>query len=94
LIKRVIGLPGDVVTARSGIVYVNGDQLAEPYVDESCTKGTQGLTQVTVAAGDVFVMGDDRCDSADSRTYGAVAKSDVIGRAFLIIWPLARIHWL
>jgi signal peptidase I len=94
LIKRVIGLPGDVVSARAGVVYINGDQLAEPYVDLECAQGTQSLAQATVPAGDVFVLGDNRCDSADSRTFGPVPKSDVIGRAFLIIWPLGRIHWL
>jgi signal peptidase I len=94
LIKRVIGLPGDVLTSRAGIVYVNGIQLAEPYIDEQCQNGTSGLPPTTVPAHDVFVMGDNRCQSADSRTYGPVDESNVIGRAFLIVWPLGRIHWL
>jgi signal peptidase I len=94
LIKRVIGLPGDVLTDRNGVVYINGDQLAEPYIDPQCTGGTLDLPRTVVPAGDLFVMGDDRCQSADSRSFGPVPKSTVIGRAFLIIWPLGRIHWL
>jgi signal peptidase I len=94
LIKRVIGMPGDVLTDRNGVVYINGDQLAEPYIDPQCTGGTLDLPRTVVPAGDLFVMGDDRCQSADSRSFGPIPKSTVIGRAFLIIWPLGRIHWL
>ena len=94
LIKRVIGLPGDVLTERGGTVYVNGDELVEPYVDQVCQGGTQNLPRTVVPVADVFVMGDDRCQAADSRTFGPVPKSAIIGRAFLIIWPLGRIHWL
>ena len=94
LIKRVIGLPGDVLATRGGVVYVNGLPLDEPYLNDACAVGTQNLRSATVPAKDVFVMGDNRCESADSRAFGAVAESAVIGRAFIIIWPLGRIHWL
>ena len=83
-----------MLTERGGTVYVNGDQLVEPYVDPVCQGGTLNLPRTVVPAADVFVLGDDRCQSADSRTFGPVPKSDIIGRAFLIIWPLGRIHWL
>jgi signal peptidase I len=94
LVKRVIGLPGDTLSERSGNVLVNGLPLAEPYVNDACTSGTSNLAEVTVPQGQVFVLGDNRCDSEDSRIFGAVPKSDVIGRAFIIIWPLGRLHWI
>ncbi|MDQ2749229.1 MAG: signal peptidase I [Actinomycetota bacterium] len=94
LIKRVIGLPGDTLTARNGVVYIDGLALAEPYVDKECQSGTSVFTPITVPDGQAFVMGDNRCDSSDSRRFGAIADSDVIGRAAVIIWPLGRLHWL
>jgi signal peptidase I len=95
LIKRVVGLPGDVLTDRDGTVYLNGQALDEPYVNPACN-GTQSFpaNPVTVPKGDVYVMGDNRCDSLDSRTFGAVPESLIIGRAFIIIWPLGRVHYL
>jgi signal peptidase I len=96
LIKRVIGLPGDTLTAKDGIVYVDGLALSEPYVDKACQSGTTNFPSkpVTVPDGEAFVMGDNRCDSSDSRRFGAIPDSAVIGRAFLIVWPLGRLHWL
>jgi signal peptidase I len=93
LIKRVVGLPGDRLTEEGGVVYVNGLALVEPYVDKSCS-GTAGLRPYTVPDNQVFVMGDNRCDSQDSRAFGSVNESAIIGRAFIIIWPLGRIHWI
>ncbi|MDT4892575.1 MAG: signal peptidase [Pseudonocardiales bacterium] len=94
LVKRVIGLPGDVLTTKGGVVYVNGLLLDEPYVDDDCTAGTTDLSRVTVPAGSIFVMGDNRCQSEDSRRFGSVRESDVLGRAFVIVWPLGRLHWI
>lgn len=102
LIKRVIGLPGDRLAVRDGKVYVNGLQLQESYLDANCPPmtslsedpGSPVRTYGPVPDGDLYVMGDNRCDSADSRAFGPVPISDVIGRAFVIIWPLGRIHWL
>jgi len=93
LIKRVIGLSGETVRGRDGKVWIGGRLLEEPYVNGVCD-GTQDFAAVTVPAGDVFVMGDNRCDSTDSRVFGPIRKSSIIGRAFLIIWPLGRVHWL
>jgi signal peptidase I len=94
LIKRVIGLPGDTLTDQNGTLLVNGVQLKEPYVNPSCD-GTQDFpASVTVPRGDVYVMGDNRCDSLDSRSFGPVAQSSIVGRAFVIVWPLGRLHWL
>lgn len=90
LIKRVIGLPGDEVLARDGTLYVNGRELIEPYLPEGSF--TFGLDQpVTVGDDEVFVMGDNRENSSDSRVFGPIAAETVIGRAFTVMWPPARI---
>lgn len=94
LIKRVIGLPGDRLEARNGAVYVNGRLLTEPYIQRDCTKGTLDLPPTVVPAGYIFVMGDNRCDSTDSRIFGPIKESLVVGRAFVLIWPPGRIGWL
>jgi len=86
-IKRVIGLPGDKVEGKNGFVYVNGKRLAEPYL----TQKTQPFDAVTVPAGKLFVMGDNRGNSLDSRfTLGYVPIDKVIGKAFVKIWPPSR----
>ena len=101
LIKRVIGVPGDRIKLQDGKVYRNGARLDESYVNQKCRGGTRtpnGSPKKKVYArvpnGDLFVMGDNRCDSEDSRYFGVVPQSAVIGRAFLIIWPFHRIHSL
>jgi signal peptidase I len=102
LIKRVIALPGDTLSVRQGALYVNGARLVEPYLKSGCgpiqTLDSRSAAAVRtlgpVPAGEVFVMGDNRCDSADSRMFGPVPISDIVGRAFLIVWPLGRLHWL
>jgi len=93
LIKRVIGLPGETVSAHGGSVYIGNRRLTEPYVNANCA-GTADFGPVTVPAGDAFMMGDNRCDSTDSRVFGPIAESTIVGRAFVIVWPLGRIHWL
>jgi len=93
-IKRVIGLPGDVVEVRDGIVFINGVQLRpEPYVKPPRDHSNWGPQKVP--SGDLFVMGDNRTDSDDSRGgLGFVPISHVVGRAFVIIWPLTHWRWL
>lgn len=93
LIKRVIGLPGETVSAHGGSVYIGDRRLSEPYVSSGCG-GTADFAPVTVPARDAFMMGDNRCDSTDSRVFGPIAESTIVGRAFVIVWPLGRIHWL
>ena len=92
LIKRVIGLPGETISASGGSVYINGSKLAEPWLP----KGTQtaDFGPVTIPPGEYFVMGDNRGDSADSRVIGPIPKKLIVGRAFLIVWPLSRIRTL
>lgn len=97
-IKRVIGLPGDVVEVKDdGLVYVNGTALKEPYT----FKNADGVNEPTTASadqhrwvvpqGDLFVMGDHREKSADSRLFGPISESNIIGRAFLRYWPISTI---
>jgi signal peptidase I len=98
LIKRVVGLPGDVVQLKKGRVFVNGLVLDEPYVNKHCgSEPTKPLTSTAkwkVPGNDVFVMGDNRCHSDDSRQFGPIPTSSIIGRAFAIIWPLNRMRML
>lgn len=90
LIKRVIGLPGDELVTRDGDVYVNDRLLNEPYLPEGTA--SYGLDQpITVPDDQVFVMGDNRENSTDSRVFGPVDTDSVIGRAFMVMWPPGRI---
>lgn len=86
LIKRVIGLPGETIEFRDGQVYVNGQALEEPYVSQATRMGRAGT--VVVPALHVFVMGDNRSHSNDSRSFGPVPIANIIGRAWLSYWPL------
>jgi len=93
-IKRVIGLPGDHVQLKDGVVYVNGTAIDEPYVftDQGVRQSTDptpgGPSEWFVPQGQLFLMGDHRRSSADSRVFGPVDISHVIGRAWLRYWPI------
>jgi signal peptidase I len=93
LIKRVIALPGETVEARGRTIYVNGRPLAEPYVEPAC-RGTEDFQRVRVPRGSLWVMGDNRCNSSDSRVFGPVDRDLVVGRAFVLAWPFDRLSWL
>lgn len=87
LIKRVIGVSGDTVEIRDRTVYVNGEPLAEPYLTPDARAAMGDYGPVTVPEGMLFVLGDNRGNSADSRAIGFVPEDRVVGRAFVIIWP-------
>ncbi|MBF8289603.1 MAG: putative signal peptidase [Chloroflexi bacterium] len=100
-IKRVIGVGGDIVEVRDGLVYVNGVRLDEPYI----FRGTDGVQQQTLATpggatrwvvpeGALFLMGDHREDSADSRSFGTIEVAHVVGRAWLRYWPFDELSIL
>ncbi len=93
LIKRVIGLPGETVSGHDGHVYIDGKQLIEPYVNPAC-HGTADFGAVKVPDDTYFMMGDNRCDSFDSRMFGPIPRSSVVGRAFAVIWPAKHLRWL
>ena len=88
-VKRVIGLPGDVVEVKNGAVLINGQQLSEPYVyPGQITEATGGQDQWVIPQGQVFVLGDHREESSDSRVFGPVPTKTIIGRAWLRYWPI------
>jgi signal peptidase I len=89
LIKRVIGLPGDTIEALNGKVLINGQPVNEPYLTPG-TPTTQ-LDKHVIAAGQYFVMGDNRTNSKDSRFIGAIPGSLIVGRAFVRVWPLSAV---
>jgi signal peptidase I len=102
LVKRVIGLPGESVSTKDGHVYINGKLLSEPWLPPGPSSYTGALPDdqnpqfnmpgpVTVPAGEYFVMGDNRTDSEDSRFFGPIPKSLIVGRAMAVVWPLSQI---
>ena len=93
MIKRVIGLPGETVYAQNGTVHVDGRILSEDYVNPACD-GTTDFPAIRVPPGDVFLLGDNRCDSSDSRVFGPVPTSSLVGHAVLRVWPVWRLKWL
>jgi signal peptidase I len=84
-IKRVVGIGGDTVEGRAGGVYVNGDRLEEPYLASGIETSTFG--PVRVPPGMIFVMGDNRTNSEDSRVIGPVPDDTIVGKALVILWP-------
>lgn len=87
-IKRVIATEGQTIQVKQGAVYVNDHRLTEPYLHDSSPIPDYGPTKVP--KGRLFVMGDNRNNSQDSRVFGPIPKSSILGRAFVLIWPPSR----
>lgn len=101
LIKRVVGLPGESISFVDGGVYIDGKRLEESYLsDGTVTTSSNAPNKCTaevpcvVPAGQVWVMGDNRSDSKDSRYFGPIDQSTIVGRAFVTVWPLGRFSLL
>ncbi|MDQ3312212.1 MAG: signal peptidase I [Actinomycetota bacterium] len=97
LIKRVVGLPGETIEMRNCQVFVGGRLLIEPYLDPEVVRpGNCGedFQPLAVEDGHVFVMGDNRGGSMDSRVLGTVDEDDLVGRAFVVFWPSSNWRWL
>ena len=102
LIKRVIGVAGDTVSISNCVVSVNGSEVDEPYLNDYDLAQTNledrcrvpEMVSTTVEPGHLFVMGDNRPQSFDSRMFGTIEEDLVVGRAFVIIWPLGSFDWL
>jgi signal peptidase I len=106
LVKRVIGLPGETISSKDGSVYINGKKLNEPWLPPGPSSYTGALAgddphpqfdlpgPVKIPPGEYFVMGDNRTDSEDSRFFGPIPKSLIVGRAVAVIWPLSHIKGL
>ena len=97
LIKRVVGLPGESIEMRNCQVLVGGRLLIEPYLDPEVVRpGNCGedFEPLDVEDGRVFVMGDNRGGSMDSRVLGTVDEDDLVGRAFVVFWPSSNWRWL
>jgi signal peptidase I len=104
LVKRVVALPGETFSTRDGTVYINGRPLKEPYLPEGvqtcanslprCSNGEGDISDQQIPAGDVLVLGDNRTASKDSRFFGPIDESSIVGRVFVRIWPINDIGFL
>lgn len=83
-IKRIIGLPGETVKIQDENIFINGDKLTEPYEKQH----TDGNIELTLPPNKYFVLGDNRGASSDSRSFGAIDKSALKGKAWLVYWPI------
>jgi signal peptidase I len=93
-IKRIIGLPGDHVTFSNGSVMINGVALPEDYIQQKTRCQRDEYCDVVVPQGDVFVLGDNRGNSSDSRVFGPVSVDSIIGKAWIGYWPLDAIGFV
>ncbi len=105
LVKRVIGLPGETISSKDGHVYIDGKRLSEPWLPPGPDSYTGALPgdpypqynlpgPVKIPPGEYYVMGDNRTDSEDSRFFGPIPKSLIVGHAVAVVWPLSRVKGL
>ncbi|MEG0292103.1 MAG: signal peptidase I [Anaerovoracaceae bacterium] len=91
-IKRVIGIPGDIIEVKNDKVYRNHKELKEPYIKDGVTSGE--IPETKIKKGEIFVMGDNRLNSSDSRYFGPVPIDKVTGKAFIRLFPFNKIGLL
>lgn len=93
-VKRIIGLPGETVQIIDGSVYINGEKLKEPYASEPIRDAGRAANPIELGKDEYFVLGDNRNFSSDSREtdVGNVNRVQILGKAFIKLWPFARIH--
>lgn len=89
LIKRIVGMPGETISAGGGVVDIDGKPLKEPWLPRGVMTGE--FSPVSIRAGDYFVMGDNRSNSADSRIFGPISGDLIIGVADQIVYPPNRV---
>ena len=105
LVKRVIALPGETFSAHNGVVYINGRPLKEPYLQKgvqtcapnsgpTCRNGEGDIADTKIPSNDILVLGDNRSASKDSRFFGPIKESSIVGRVFVRIWPLNDLGFL
>jgi signal peptidase I len=91
-IKRIIGRPGERIEIRDNHVLIDGQPIDEPYVKPG--SAMPDMDPLIVPEGEMFVMGDNRSRSQDSRVFGTVPIDTIVGKAFVIMWPADRWSWL
>jgi signal peptidase I len=91
-VKRLIGLPGETWSERSGYVYINGKKLNEPYIKPD-RRDQRTIKPLKIPPGNYFMMGDNRSSSCDSREWGTVPRGNLIGKVFAVYWPPSRISF-
>jgi signal peptidase I len=92
LVKRVIGVPGDHLTSKGNTIYINGVALKENW--SHTEPFGPPISPITLKAGQYFMIGDNHLTSCDSRYWGTVPRSSIIGKVFLVVWPFSRIGWI
>lgn len=91
LVKRIIGLPGESILIQDGILFVNGNRISEPYLENNCTSCADGFWQL--GDNDYFILGDNRPVSRDSRAYGSVSGDHIMGKVLFRWFPLDELTW-
>jgi signal peptidase I len=89
-VKRLIGLPGETISERDGVISIDGKVLAEPYIAQG-RRDTGSFAPKKLGPGEYFMMGDNRAHSCDSRVWGSIGRSEMIGTVLMVYWPPSRI---